>query len=165
MLGILPQNLNSAVLGCSFVFLTAATPVLASRCSDDHVDLRWNGGKARFAIELADDYDERAQGLMYRTEMARFSGMLFVYPQPTAVAFWMKNTLIPLDMIFLDKTGLVVMVHENAIPHDLEPIPGGENILAVLEVNGGLTRKLGIKVGSQMRYVAFNQLGAVWPCE
>jgi len=138
---------------------------MAGECSADSVDLRWDGGKARFAIELADEYDERAQGLMFRTQMARFSGMLFVYPQPSSVAFWMKNTLIPLDMVFVDKTGLVMKVHENAIPHNLEPIPGGENILAVLEVNGGLTRKLGIRAGSQMRHSAFDQSSALWPCE
>ena len=131
----------------------------------DFADLRWAGGKARFAIELADTFDERAMGLMFRTQMPRFSGMLFIYPEPSSVSFWMKNTLIPLDMVFLDQTGLVTKVHENATPQSLEAIPGGEDILAVLEVNAGLTRRLGITVGAQMRHAAFDQDSAVWPCE
>ncbi|MBV1864779.1 MAG: DUF192 domain-containing protein [Rhodobacteraceae bacterium] len=104
-------------------------------------------------------------GLMFRTQMPRFSGMLFIYPEPSKVSFWMKNTLIPLDMVFLDQTGLVTKVHENATPHSLEAIPGGKDILAVLEVNAGLTRRLGIAEGAQMRHAAFDQDSAVWPCE
>ena len=137
----------------------------AGQCSDDFADLRWEGGKARFAVELADTFDERAMGLMFRTQMPQFSGMLFIYPEPSKVSFWMKNTLIPLDMVFLDQTGLVTKVHENTTPQSLEAIPGGENILAVLEVNAGLTRRLGISVGAQMRHAAFDQDGAAWPCE
>ncbi len=137
----------------------------AAQCDPDHVDLRWQGGKARFAIELADDFEERARGLMFRESMPRFSGMLFVYPKPASVAFWMKNTLIPLDMIFLDETGTVSAIHEQAIPGDLTPIPGGDGVLAVLEVNGGLVRKLGIPLGAQMRHPDFAATKAIWPCE
>ena len=167
-LGILLQNRPSplkSTLAICFALVTSSVTAQAGSCSAEFVDLRWQGGKARFAIELADTYETRARGLMFRTEMARFSGMLFVYPEPSAVAFWMKNTLIPLDMIFINPQGLVTRVHENAIPHNLEPIPGGENILAVLEVNGGLTRKLGITKGSQIRHASFDQTDAVWPCE
>jgi len=164
----LPRKAHST--GFQFVIALGLAAVvsggaLAGQCSPDHVDFRWSGGKARFSIEVADDFKERARGLMFRESMARFSGMLFVYPAPAKVAFWMKNTLIPLDMIFLDETGTVTRIHENAIPGNLAPIPGGDDILAVLEVNGGLARKLGIPQGAQMRHPAFDQSKAVWSCK
>ncbi len=154
-------------IGATFLALGLLGSELASAgtCDSGQVDLRWENGKARFAIELADTFDERAKGLMFRTKMARYSGMLFVYPEPSSVTFWMKNTLIPLDMIFLDKTGLVTRVHEKASPQSLATIPGGDNVLAVLEINGGLSRRLGIVVGAQMRHAAFDQKAAVWPCK
>ena len=164
--GILRFRLNRAI-GAAFFGAGILVSGIASAdaCDPNHVDLRWQGGKARFAIELADSFDERAQGLMFRTEMGRYSGMLFVYPEPASVTFWMKNTLIPLDMIFLDRTGLVTRVHENATPQSLETIPGGEGVLAVLEINGGLSRRLGIVAGTQMRHAAFDQMTAVWRCK
>lgn len=91
--------------------------------------------------------------------------MLFVYDAPSTVSFWMKNTLIPLDMIFLDQHGVVQRVHENAVPGSLESIPGGDNILAVLEVNGGQSRKLGLVEGAQMRHPAFSDTMPAWACE
>lgn len=142
-----------------------ATPAAAlEACRDDVVHLRWQGGSARFFIEVADDFEERAQGLMFREELGKFSGMLFVYSKPQSVAFWMKDTLIPLDMIFLDATGRVVRIHENAEPLSRTPIPGGNNILAVLEINGGLARKLGIEAGAELRHPSFESKSAAWGC-
>lgn len=165
--GISPRKINCSIVSVfTLLWLTVlAGESVAAQCQPDHVDLRWQGGKARFSVEVADDFEERARGLMFRKNMPRFSGMLFVYPEPAKVAFWMKNTLIPLDMIFLDETGAVAAIHEQAIPGDLTPIPGGENILAVLEVNGGLVRKLGIPIGAQMRHSAFAVKKAIWPCQ
>ena len=76
----------------------------------------------------------------------------------------MENTLIPLDMIFVDPTGLVTQVHENARPLDRTPIPGGDRVLYVLEINGGLAGVLGIAAGSQMRTPLVDRDIAVWPC-
>nr|WP_325248760.1 DUF192 domain-containing protein [Amylibacter sp.] len=131
----------------------------------DHVvDLRWDGGSARINVEIADDFEERARGLMFRESLPRYDGMLFIYEWPLSVAFWMKNTLIPLDMVFLDEHGVVQSIHENAVPGSLESIPGGDEILAVLEVNGGLTRKLGLPVGAEMRHSAFAKTDPSWAC-
>jgi uncharacterized membrane protein (UPF0127 family) len=138
--------------------------VALAECSSTLVDLRWDTGSARFNVEIADDVEERAKGLMFRETMARYDGMLFIYETPIAANFWMKNTLIPLDMIFLDQHGVVQSIHENAVPGNLETIPGGEQILAVLEVNGGLTQKLGISVGAVMRHPAFTNYTPQWPC-
>jgi uncharacterized membrane protein (UPF0127 family) len=90
--------------------------------------------------------------------------MLFVYDPPQQVAFWMKNTLIPLDMIFVDQAGVVTRVHEGAIPGDLTPIEGGGDIFAVLEINAGLSARYGIQPGTHMRHEIFSQASAIWPC-
>ncbi|WP_255010933.1 DUF192 domain-containing protein [Roseovarius sp. M141] len=133
-------------------------------CRDDQVQLRGDWGQARFTIELADDEAERAQGLMHRESMPQGAGMLFVYPEARTVGFWMKNTLIPLDMIFLDATGTVARVHSNAMPGDLTPIMGGADIKAVLEINGGLAQRMGIVPGTQLRHPSFAAGRAAWGC-
>lgn len=154
--------LSKCALGISLLTVSGAAAFAA--CKEDIVDLRWQGGAARFAVEIADDFDERARGLMFRESLGAFSGMLFIYERPLKVSFWMKNTLIPLDMIFLDRSGVVQKVHANAVPGSLESIPGGENILAVLEINGGLAAQLGIEAEAQMRHPAFEEF-AIWPCK
>ncbi|MFV2034180.1 MAG: DUF192 domain-containing protein [Halocynthiibacter sp.] len=143
----------------------AVTPALAlANCSDTEVDLRGDWGQVRFTVEVADDPEERAQGLMYREELAARAGMIFIFDQPQQASFWMKNTLIPLDMIFVDKTGRVSRIAENAVPRDLTPVDGGEDVLVVLEINGGLAATYGITVGSEMRNPAFATETALWPC-
>ena len=137
----------------------------AAKCSENVVDLRWDGGSARFNVEIADDDQERGRGLMFRETLGRYSGMLFVYGATATVSFWMKNTLIPLDMVFLDQHGVVQHIHENAVPGSLENIPGGDGILAVLEVNGGLSAKLGLVVGAELRHPAFGASAPSWPCD
>ncbi|QMU57368.1 MAG: DUF192 domain-containing protein [Boseongicola sp.] len=135
-----------------------------SACQPDRVDLRGDFGRARFTVELADEPSERSQGLMHRESMATGAGMLFAYEHPQSVAFWMRNTLIPLDMIFADSVGVVMRVHENAIPLDETAIEGGQNIQFVLEINGGLADRMGISVGSQLRHPVIGA-NAAWPCD
>ncbi|WP_159964419.1 DUF192 domain-containing protein [Profundibacterium mesophilum] len=142
----------------------AATGEEASSCDRDRVDLRGAWGQARFHVEIADEPDERNQGLMNRPEMARGDGMLFIYEEPVRATFWMRNTLIPLDMIFLGSDGVVASIHENAVPLDETVIDGGEGVLAVLEINGGLAREFGIVSGTQLRHPGLPQEQAVWPC-
>ncbi|MEX3015149.1 DUF192 domain-containing protein [Gymnodinialimonas hymeniacidonis] len=138
----------------------------AAACREDRVELRGDWGSVRFRVALADTPAERAQGLMHVEEMPRLSGMLFVYERPQRVSFWMENTLIPLDMIFVGPDGVVRHVHENAIPLDRTGIPGGSNdIQYVLEVNGGVTADFGISAGTQLRHPAIDQTQAVWPCD
>lgn len=147
------------------LLVTMALPV-AARCSDDRVELRGDWGSVRFRVEIADDVQERSQGLMHVEEMARLAGMLFIYERPQRVSFWMENTLIPLDMIFVDENGLVLNVHSNAIPLDRTPIPGGsDDIIYVLEINGGMAEDLGISAGSQLRHPSVPQDDALWPCD
>ncbi len=134
-------------------------------CAMDRLDLRWEGGKESFAVEVADDADERAQGLMFRPALDPASGMLFVYDAPRRVNFWMKNTLIPLDLVFADPTGTVTRVHSGAVPGDLSPIDGGAGVQFVLEINAGLAERLGIGPGTVMRHPAIPVEAAAWTCD
>lgn len=144
--------------------LTAAGPAAAA-CTETSVEFRTERGQTQFTVEIADDPREITIGLMHRTSMPAKSGMLFVYPQPSSVAFWMRNTLIPLDMIFVGADGVVRKVHENAVPLDETPIPGGDDIQFVLEINGGMAAVLGIDAGDQMRHPAVDPALAAWPCD
>ena len=143
----------------------ASTSVVAGTCTENTIELRQNGVKAQFAIELAKTPAEQAKGLMFRESMPQFNGMLFMNERPRRVSFWMKNTLIPLDMFFMDSTGTVQRVHSNAIPQDTTPIAGGDNIQYILEINGGLAALLGLTEGAEARYIGFDQENAIWPCE
>lgn len=151
-------------LACASVFVALAGAA-AAECQPDWVELRGDFGEARFRVEIADDPDERSRGLMHRESMPLSAGMLFVYETEQPVAFWMENTLIPLDMIFADATGTVVKVHENAIPLDRTTIPSEAPTLVVLEINGGMAARIGIEAGAELRHGALPQDGAVWPCE
>jgi len=103
---------------------------------------------------------------MHVEQMPRMSGMLFVYERPQSVSFWMENTLIPLDMLFVGPDGVVRNVHENAIPLDRTSIPGGsDDIQYVLEINGGMAAEFGIAEGTELRHSSIDQSLAAWPCE
>ena len=132
-------------------------------CVDDKITVVGDWGQASFAIDVADDPQERAQGLMFVESMPTLSGMLFIYERPQSVSFWMKNTLIPLDMLFMSPQGEILALHENAIPGDLTAIPGGDGVQVVLEINGGLSSRLGIKVGDAMQHPIFGE-DAILPC-
>ncbi|SHG36206.1 DUF192 domain-containing protein [Cognatishimia maritima] len=157
----------------TFRFLTWMAGVLiaallalpaSAKCSHNTVQLRGEWGKAQFTVEVADNASERSKGLMGRPSMPTSSGMLFVYHRTRPISFWMKNTLIPLDMIFADERGIVVHVHHNAIPLDETPISSQWPARYVLEVNGGLAQALGVDVGSELRHPAVLQGDAAWRC-
>jgi uncharacterized membrane protein (UPF0127 family) len=107
----------------------------------------------RFKVEVADDPHERARGLMFRDSMAVGWGMLFLYPIEKIHSFWMKNTYIPLDMVFLGLDGTVKGVVEDARPLDLSGQSAGVPSRDVLELRAGTARRLGIKVGLRYRYI------------
>ncbi|WP_298835489.1 DUF192 domain-containing protein [uncultured Roseobacter sp.] len=152
------------ILRFAAVLVLLAGPVAAQTCRDGTVYLRGDWGSARFTVEIADDRSERAQGLMHRESMPASAGMLFIYPAPQSLSFWMRNTLIPLDMIFIDPQGIVRHIHHRAVPLDETPIPGGRGLTHVLEINGGMSKALGITVGSQVRHPSFEHSDAIWPC-
>ncbi len=112
-------------------------------------------GKFPFEIELALTPPQMEQGLMFRRSLPADAGMLFDYGDPQPIAMWMKNTLIPLDMIFIGKDGKVVDFRERAVPMSLDTIEPKTLARAVLEVNAGTVQRLGLRLGDTVRHAFF----------
>lgn len=143
----------------------------ALRCDPEQaIFLTPEGRTLRFAVERADTPDSRARGLMWRESLPPGQGMLFIYESPRPAAFWMKNTLIALDMIFIDAQGVVRHVHQMARPHDLTPVPGAvaddpaPDRLMVLEIAGGEAERLGLAPGAVLAHPGLPQDSAALPC-
>ena len=113
------------------------------------------GGPHKFTVELATTPGQMEQGLMFRKSMAPNVGMLFDYRAPSMAAMWMKNTLIPLDMLFVDQRGRIINIHERAVPGSLESIAAAAPARAVIELNGGTAARLGIKPGDRVIFPIF----------
>jgi uncharacterized protein len=105
-----------------------------------------------FTVEVAGSSMEQAKGLMFRTELADNAGMIFPFAQPKPASFWMKNTVIPLDIIFVRPNGTIESIAENTVPYSTVPVESGEVVGAVLELRGGLTRELGIEAGDTVAW-------------
>ena len=138
--------------------LIAALPA-ARAAGQDTIEIVTRTGVHAFAVELATNTAERAVGLMYRKELPEGRGMLFDFHDDQPVQFWMHNTYISLDMIFIAGDGRVVRVAENAKPMSDDLIPSGRPVRAVLEVIGGTARKLGIAAGDRVTGAFFGKGG------
>jgi len=114
-------------------------------------------GTFNLQVEVADDNQERATGMMHRTDMAMDKGMLFDMKQVAPVSFWMRNTFIPLDMLFISTEGTVRFIVEGAVPHDERGVGPGPRIpvLAVLELRDGAVKHYGLKVGDTVSHALF----------
>lgn len=108
-----------------------------------------------FDVEVARTVTERARGLMFRESMPPDAGMLFVYPGEQQIRMWMKNTLIPLDMVFVDSEGRILEIAENTEPLSETVIASSGPARAVIELNGGTARRLGIRSGDRVRHPLF----------
>ncbi|MCF4098237.1 DUF192 domain-containing protein [Maritalea mediterranea] len=124
--------------------------------SDNKVVLRTDLGDIPITVEVVDTPESRRKGLMFRTKMPRDEGMLFDFKESREVSFWMRNTFIPLDMIFIDEQGVIKHIHQNAIPQDPTAIPSKYPVRFVLEINGGLSSQYGLKPGDQVRHPRMN---------
>lgn len=158
MVGVIGAGVTGAVASVE------AQAKVDGACARDVIDLRGDWGRARFRVAVADTPESQARGLMFVEDLPSSEGMLFAYDAPRAVSFWMRNTLVPLDMLFLSPDGVVTRVHENAVPGDETPIPGGDGVQYVLEINGGLASRLGIEPGDEARHPRIGA-DAAWPCE
>ena len=116
------------------------------------LEIRSGGKVHRFTVELARTADEQAYGLMHRTKLGPDEGMLFPFPQPRPASFWMKNTLIPLDMIFIRADGSIARIAANTTPHSLDSVGVGEPVAAVLELRGGRAAELGIDENARVSW-------------
>jgi len=135
--------------GAVIAIAVVALPLAA--CSDEgKLVLHSATGDYSFNVEVVDTPESRAEGLMFRTELAEDAGMLFDFKEERAVSFWMRNTFIPLDMIFVDAAGVVKNIHVNAIPHDVTGIPSEGPVQFVLEIPGGRSVEIGLKPGDTM---------------
>ena len=106
----------------------------------------------KFVVEVARSPAEQQRGMMFRQSLAPDRGMIFPYAPPASVAFWMKDTLIPLDMLFVRADGTIARIEANAVPLSEEPVPAGEPIGAVLEIAGGRAAELGIAAGDKVSW-------------
>ena len=119
------------------------------------VEVVTSKGRARFQVEIAATPAEQKRGLMFRKSLAPDRGMLFTYAKPQPAAFWMKNTLIPLDIIYIAPNGRVLSIVRNAQPHNETPMPAGGAVLGVLEIAGGRAAQLGILPGDKVLHRIF----------
>ena len=134
------------------------TPVAQQQTDGVHreqVVIETARGPVTFWAEIADDDAERARGLMFRREMARDHGMLFEFDTPEMQSFWMRNTHLSLDLIFIGADGRIVNVAANATPYSDAPIPSTGPATGVLEINAGLAQELGIAAGDRVRHPHF----------
>jgi len=112
-------------------------------------------GPHHFTVEVAETPEQMEQGLMFRRAMAPDAGMLFDYKAPTVAMMWMRNTLIPLDMLFVDARGRIVNIYQRAVPQSLDVIAAAAPVRAVIELNGGTAARLGIAPGDQVQHPIF----------
>lgn len=124
---------------------------------DKKVILQTDLGEIPITVEIADTPELRRRGLMFRTKMPRDEGMLFDFKETREVSFWMRNTFIPLDMIFIDEQGTIRHIHKNAIPQDPTGIPSQHPVRFVLEINGGLAAQYGLKPGDEVLHPLMNR--------
>ncbi len=136
-----------------FIFLTAARS--AHSADRQTLEIASKTGVHLFSVEMADNDASREQGLMFRKELPEGRGMLFDFEREQNVGFWMKNTYIPLDMIFIRADGRILHIAENTKPLSTRVISSNGPVLAVLEVIGGTARKLGIAPGDQVAHPIF----------
>ncbi len=114
--------------------------------------IRTGKGEHKFRVEVARTEAEQARGLMFRTELASDAGMIFPFVPPRPASFWMRNTVISLDLIFIRANGTIARIAANAVPYSLDPIESGEPVVAVLEIAGGHAAALGLAPGDRVHW-------------
>src|SRR5271169_2159357 len=144
--------LATAIGASSFAFLIGAQ---LQRFATSGLTIVTATGPHRFTVEVAETPGQMEQGLMFRRTMAPDAGMLFDYKTPTLATMWMRNTLIPLDMLFVDAQGYIVNIHERAVPQSDAVITAAAPVRAVVELNGGTAARLGIKPGDRVVFSIF----------
>lgn len=144
--------LAAALAACQPAPAPAATPPGRSEAGMEQawVTIQSRGHAHRFLVELARSNEEQAQGLMFREQLGPDRGMWFPMQPPRFVSFWMLNTLIPLDLLFVREDGTIARIAANATPLSRASIPSGEPVAGVLEIAGGRAAQLGIAAGDRL---------------
>ena len=143
----------AAILALAFLLGPIAGAAYAQTL--DRLEIATGSGAHMFNVEVVNDEAGREKGLMYRRFMPQDRGMLFDFKEEAPVAFWMKNTYIPLDMIFISRRGVVTNIVANAEPLSERLIPSGGPAYGVLEINGGVAARIGLKVGDRVKHPIF----------
>ncbi|MXP00329.1 DUF192 domain-containing protein [Altererythrobacter xixiisoli] len=143
-------NAGSSLAVAEDVSVAAVHPV--SGLAVQPLTVQVGQGVHRFRVEMARTAEEQAQGLMFRTEMAPDEGMLFPRQEARMASFWMKNTLIPLDIIFIGADQRIINIAANTVPYSTVPVPSDGPALAILELNGGRAAELGIVPGAKVEW-------------
>ncbi|MGH6985751.1 MAG: DUF192 domain-containing protein [Caulobacteraceae bacterium] len=145
-----------AVLAAPALAIGASAPAAAPRgLSVVPLSVFTAKGDFRFLVQVAADDASRERGLMFRRHLAANRGMLFDFKTPQEVAFWMKNTFIPLDMLFVDADGRIVSIARNAQPFSETPIPSAGPVRAVIEIAGGRAAEIGAEPGDEIKSSIF----------
>ena len=157
--GVFFNFLKSAIMALFLVTASAAAPAFAAQATA-HPTMAFKseplsvetakGATHKFTVELALTDPQMEFGLMYREKMAADHGMLFDFGTPRPVMMWMKNTVLPLDMLFLDQNGVVTHIQENAVPYSEAIISSEGPVNYVIELNAGIIKKLGLAVGDKV---------------
>lgn len=150
--GALRQRIAMLIVCCAAVIL-AATGARAAELQP--LEIVTKSGVQVFTVEVAKTEQERATGLMYRKELPEGRGMLFDFSPEQQVSMWMKNTFIPLDMIFVRSDGRILRIAENTTPQSEKIIPSGGLVKGVIEVAGGTAKKYGIAPGDRVGHPLF----------
>lgn len=145
----MPANGESPAAGCAAGALAGQS---AAGLQQVTLCVTSTGKTHRFTVEAARTSLEQAKGLMFRTELADDAGMIFPFPEPRVASFWMKNTVIPLDIIFIRADGTIESIADNTIPYSTTPVVSGEPVIAVLELRGGLAAEIGIVAGDKVQW-------------
>jgi hypothetical protein len=125
---------------------------VAFAASGSTIVLKTETGDHNFDIEVMTTFQDRARGLMFRRSLPEKSGMLFLYDRPEPAAMWMKNTFIPLDIVFIAPGGTVHRIEKNTEPFSTDTISSDGSIIAVLELNAGAADRIGLKLGDRVIY-------------
>jgi uncharacterized protein len=133
-----------SVTGCSTGPLGSGSAQAASVAP---LSIKTTKGERKFKVEIARTPEEQERGLMFRKSLSRDGGMIFPMRPPRVASFWMKNTLIPLDMIFIRADGSIARIEPETVPQTLDPVSSGEPVVAVLEIDGGQAAEQGIAEG------------------
>jgi uncharacterized membrane protein (UPF0127 family) len=141
------------MLACALMLASAVA--FAANLPRDVVLVETSSSQYRFEVEVADDATERSEGLMHRESLADNAGMLFLYPAPQQVQFWMKNTPMSLDVVFVRADGTITRIAERTTPFSEDMIPSGEQVSAVLEVKAGMMHQLGVRVGDRLKHPTY----------
>ena len=150
------QAILFTLAALAFSGAAPASPAQPASLPVQTITIDGDYGPVKFRVEVAADPATQARGLMFRKAMGADAGMLFDFHQLVMTTFWMKNTILPLDMLFIRPDGTISSIAANTTPYSLQPIPSAEPVRAVIEINGGRASALGIEPGEKVHAAIFS---------